>query len=275
MQHDYIHKSHQVLPHVPQIKPSNDHYVKPCGGAAKRAFDFVLALIAILLLSPLLLAVGLAVRLSDQGPALFGHTRIGYSGREFKCWKFRSMLPNSAGLLQDHLVRHPHAALEWKQNQKLTNDPRVTPLGQFLRTYSVDELPQLFNILSGDTSFVGPRPIECAERSKYGQSFRYYMTSRPGLTGLWQVSGRSHSTYQKRVAFEVAIPFRRELPDFARDMILDLAVLHYEISARKERHLTFIVTEGGAARSSKAVSQWFAAKNKDMAIPEGLEPSTC
>jgi exopolysaccharide production protein ExoY len=112
------------------------------------------------------------------------------------------MLPDSFDLLKAHLVRNPQAAREWKQNQKLTHDPRETPLGHFLRVYSVDELPQLFNILSGDMSFVGPRPIEWTEQSRYGQSLRHYLGSRPGLTGLWQVSGRSNSSYRKRVAFD-------------------------------------------------------------------------
>jgi exopolysaccharide production protein ExoY len=202
MHENYLHKTHQALTETSITKTIIDHQGKPCGGAMKRVFDIVLALIAIFLLSPLLLAVGFAVHLSDRGPALFGHSRVGYSGKEFKCWKFRSMIPDSNHVLQDHLDRNPHAAREWKQNRKLKNDPRVTPLGHFLRVYSVDELPQLFNILSGDMSFVGPRPIEVTERTKYGQSLRYYMSSRPGLTGLWQVSGRSNSTYQKRVAFD-------------------------------------------------------------------------
>lgn len=202
MQQNLLQKSQDDLSEYPNTQSSDLHRETPCGGLTKRGFDFILALIAIVLLSPLLAAVALAVRLSDGGSALFGHTRIGYSGRAFKCWKFRSMRPDSSGVLQDHLARNPQAALEWKQNQKLRNDPRVTPLGYFLRNYSVDELPQLFNILTGDMSFVGPRPIEWSEHSKYGHSLRHYLSSRPGLTGLWQVSGRSHSTYKKRVAFD-------------------------------------------------------------------------
>ena len=202
MQQNSLHKPSAGLTPGSHIKTSFRYQEKPCGGIAKRIFDVALALMAIILLSPLLLAVGLAVKLSDRGPAFFGPTRVGYSGREFKCWKFRSMLPDSSDLLKAHLVRNPQAAHEWKQNQKLTHDPRVTPLGHFLRIYSVDELPQLFNILSGDMSFVGPRPIEWTEQSRYGQSLRHYLGSRPGLTGLWQVSGRSNSSYRKRVAFD-------------------------------------------------------------------------
>lgn len=175
---------------------------QPCGGAIKRVFDFTLALFAIIILSPLLLAVAIAVRLSDGGPALFGHKRIGFSGKTFKCWKFRSMIPNSDTVFKDYLAKNPEAALEWRLNQKIQNDPRVTPLGYFLRKYSIDELPQLFNILAGDMSFVGPRPIQRSEYDKYGYSLRHYLSTRPGLTGLWQISGRSNSTYQKRVAFD-------------------------------------------------------------------------
>lgn len=175
---------------------------QPCGGALKRVFDFVVALIALVILSPLLICVALAVRLSDGGPALFGHKRVGFSGKTFKCWKFRSMVPNSEAVFQKYLAENPHAALEWKQNQKIKNDPRITPLGHVLRKYSIDELPQLFNILMGDMSFVGPRPIQKVEYEKYGYSLRHYLRTRPGLTGLWQVSGRSNSTYQKRVAFD-------------------------------------------------------------------------
>lgn len=202
MQQNYLSKQQPGASKFAFAPDPACHGDSPCGGTAKRAFDFGLALMAIILLSPLLFLVGVAVRLSDGGPTFFGHTRIGFSGRPFKCWKFRSMLPESAGLLKDHLSSNPEAALEWQQTQKLRNDPRVTPLGHFLRNYSVDELPQLFNILSGDMSFVGPRPIEWAEHTKYGASLRHYMSSRPGLTGLWQVSGRSNSTYQKRVAFD-------------------------------------------------------------------------
>ena len=174
----------------------------PCGGTTKRIFDFLLALSAIVILSPLLVCVAIAVRLSDGGPAFFGHTRIGFSGKTFKCWKFRSMIPNSDAVFKEYLVQNPDAAEEWRKNQKIQNDPRITRLGYFLRKYSIDELPQLFNILVGDMSFVGPRPIQRSEYEKYGFSLRHYLSTRPGLTGLWQISGRSNSTYQKRVVFD-------------------------------------------------------------------------
>ena len=202
MQQTYLRKqNHDAVEY--QFAPFSATRAKqPCGGALKRAFDIVVSLTAIIILSPLLLLVALAVRLSDGGPALFGHTRVGFSGKSFKCWKFRSMIPNSDAIFKQYLADNPDAAREWRQNQKVQNDPRVTPLGFFLRKYSIDELPQLFNILMGDMSFVGPRPIQRSEYGKYGYSLRHYMSTRPGLTGLWQISGRSNSTYQKRVAFD-------------------------------------------------------------------------
>ena len=174
----------------------------PCGARIKRVFDVVLAFLAIILLSPLLIGLALVIRLSDGGPAFFGHSRIGYSGETFKCWKFRSMMPNSTALLNEYLLANPAAARQWQNHRKLRDDPRVTPLGQLLRKYSVDELPQLFNILIGDMSFVGPRPIEAAEIEKFGRSIGHYVRARPGLTGIWQVSGRSSLDYKRRVVMD-------------------------------------------------------------------------
>jgi exopolysaccharide production protein ExoY len=202
MHQTYARKQQQNRVDYPFVVVADAGAGQPCGGALKRAFDFTVALIAIIILSPLLICVALAVKLSDGGPAFFGHKRVGFSGKTFKCWKFRSMVPNSEAIFQKYLAENPHAALEWKQNQKIKNDPRITPLGHVLRKYSIDELPQLFNILMGDMSFVGPRPIQKTEYDKYGYSLRHYLSTRPGLTGLWQVSGRSNSTYQKRVAFD-------------------------------------------------------------------------
>jgi exopolysaccharide production protein ExoY len=172
------------------------------GGLTKRAFDIVVALVAILLLSPLLIGVALAVKLSDGGPALFGQTRIGAHGRTFRIWKFRSMVPDAQARLRAYLESNPEAAREWALYRKLKNDPRITPLGRVLRKYSVDELPQLFNILLGDMSFVGPRPIDQSECALYGNSLIHYFRCRPGLTGLWQVSGRSDTSFDRRVTMD-------------------------------------------------------------------------
>lgn len=172
------------------------------GGQGKRVFDVALALVMILVLSPLLLGLALAVRLSDNGPALFGQTRIGADGKVLKVWKFRTMVPDADLRLREHLGCNPQARREWQACRKLRSDPRITRLGHVLRKYSVDELPQLFNILIGEMSFVGPRPITEAECVLYGNSLRHYLACRPGLTGIWQVSGRNDVSYRKRVALD-------------------------------------------------------------------------
>ncbi len=164
-----------------------------CGRTIKRIFDIVMVILAIFTLAPLLACLALAVKLSDGGPALFGQIRIGADGKPFKMWKFRSMVPEADVILREHLAGNPLAEREWRTSRKLKCDPRITNLGRVLRKYSVDELPQLFNILSGEMSFVGPRPITEAECSLYGLSLRHYMSCRPGLTGIWQVCGRNDS----------------------------------------------------------------------------------
>jgi exopolysaccharide production protein ExoY len=176
--------------------------VPACGGRVKRLFDIGLSLVAIILLSPLFIGLALAIRISDAGPVFFGQPRVGLNGRTFRIWKFRSMVPDAAARLREHLDRNPQAAIEWQANRKLRNDPRITPLEYFLRKFSIDELPQLFNILAGEMSFVGPQPVDAAECARYGRSLRHYMRTRPGLTGMWQVSGRSDVSYQRRVALD-------------------------------------------------------------------------
>jgi exopolysaccharide production protein ExoY len=173
-----------------------------CGGRMKRVFDIVFSAAAIIVLSPLLIGLALMIRFSDGGPAFYGHTRVGHGGRLFKCWKFRSMAADSSRLFDEHLAASSEARHEWQTYGKLRNDPRVTPLGHILRKYSLDELPQLFNILLGEMSVVGPRPVAIEELAYYGSSKRYYRQCRPGLTGLWQVSGRSDLGYDKRVALD-------------------------------------------------------------------------
>lgn len=174
----------------------------PVGGVVKRFFDMLVSGAAILLLAPLLLGVAIAVRLSSDGPALYGHERVGFNGRRFRCWKFRSMVGNAAEVLAQHLRDNPAARREWAETQKLRDDPRVTPLGRVLRALSVDELPQLFNIFAGDMSIVGPRPVTDNELARYGASAAHYLRCRPGLTGLWQVSGRSDVSYRRRVLMD-------------------------------------------------------------------------
>jgi exopolysaccharide production protein ExoY len=172
------------------------------GGALCRAFDIVVALAVILFTAPLLIAIALGVKLHDGGPALFGHKRIGMGGRTFRCFKFRSMVVDAEAKLAALLASDPQSRAEWELDFKLRHDPRITPLGDFLRRSSLDELPQLFNVLLGDMSIVGPRPIVQSEVERYGARIESYHAVRPGITGLWQVSGRNDVSYRRRVAMD-------------------------------------------------------------------------
>jgi Undecaprenyl-phosphate galactose phosphotransferase WbaP len=165
---------------------------------AKRLFDIGCVSLLLLMLAPLFLAVAVAVRLSSKGPVFFGHDRIGRGGRHFRALKFRTMHVGDQ-ILRDHLAANPAAAAEWAATQKLKNDPRVTKVGAFLRRTSIDELPQLWNVFRGDMSLVGPRPIVDDETEKYGQVLALYLRVTPGITGLWQVSGRNNTSYEQRV----------------------------------------------------------------------------
>ncbi len=167
----------------------------------KRAFDVAFALILISLFSPLAVLVAFLVSL-DGGPVLFGHIRVGARGRPFRCWKFRSMCVNADEMLREVLASDPQARAEWSRDHKLRNDPRISRIGRFLRLSSLDELPQLLNVLTGTMSLVGPRPIVEAEVPRYGSSFGAYCSCRPGLTGLWQVMGRNNVSYAKRVQLD-------------------------------------------------------------------------
>ena len=167
--------------------------------AGKRGLDVIVASALLLLLVPLLTACAVSVRLCSPGSVLFSHRRIGRGGRMFGMWKFRSMYPDAKEILDRHLRACPNARREWAATQKLRQDPRVTPVGWFLRRFSLDELPQLWNVIAGEMSLVGPRPIVESEIAKYGDRFVSYASVRPGLTGLWQVSGRSRTTYERRV----------------------------------------------------------------------------
>ena len=170
--------------------------------ALKRALDIFLVVVFSPVLLPLLGAVGAAVWLSSPGPIFFSHRRIRRHGEFFTMWKFRTMCINSAEVLERYLATHPEAQAEWRQSHKLKFDPRVTKVGVFLRRTSLDELPQLWNVLMGTMSLVGPRPIVAAEVEKYGEFFEDYCRVKPGITGLWQVSGRSELTYPQRVQLD-------------------------------------------------------------------------
>ena len=168
-----------------------------------RLFDIVVAVLMLVFLAPLMALVAIAVFLVDPGPVLFGHARLGAGGKTFSCLKFRSMVLDAEERLQHLLLTDPAAQAEWEIGHKLKSDPRVTRIGAFLRRTSLDELPQLFNVLRGEMSLVGPRPIVAAEIRRYGRYFSDYCSVRPGLTGLWQISGRSDTSYRRRVALDV------------------------------------------------------------------------
>ncbi len=174
---------------------------KPIARAAKLAFDVTAASAALLVLAPLMLIIAAVVGL-DGGPVFYAHTRIGARGRVFRCLKFRSMVTDSEAALQALFARDPDAAEEWARTQKLRRDPRVTWIGRILRKTSLDELPQLLNVLRLEMSLVGPRPIVSLEIPKYAEDIAYYYETRPGITGLWQVSGRSDTTYAQRVRLD-------------------------------------------------------------------------
>jgi lipopolysaccharide/colanic/teichoic acid biosynthesis glycosyltransferase len=178
-------------------------------GLACRSCDIVLALFLIIFTAPLLVAISLAVKLSDGGPAFFAHQRIGRGGQSFKCLKFRTMVKDADERFRRLLESDPAARMEWANDHKLRVDPRITPVGGFLRRSSLDELPQLFNVLRGEMSIVGPRPIVAAEVVRYGWRFGLYCMVRPGITGLWQVSGRNDLSYRRRVAMDTLYAKRK------------------------------------------------------------------
>lgn len=169
---------------------------------AKRALDLVLAFLLLPLLLPIIAALALAVR-RDGGPAFYGHVRVGRSGKKFRCWKIRTMVVNADERLRQLLESDPEIAAIWQREYKLDKDPRITSLGGFLRKSSLDELPQLWNVITGEMSFVGPRPVIDAEVEKYGKHRSSYLACMPGITGLWQVSGRNDLSYDERVQLDV------------------------------------------------------------------------
>ena len=179
------------------------------GTSAKRITDIVIASVALVFVFPLLLVVATLIRLQDGGKAVYAQKRYGGNGRTFSCYKLRSMVANADERLQEILATDPEARAEWEETQKLVNDPRITPLGHFIRKTSIDELPQLINIIRGEMSLVGPRPIVENEIAKYGEYYRDYCAVRPGLTGLWQVEGRSDTTYEERVQLDVKYAISR------------------------------------------------------------------
>ncbi|WP_339831327.1 undecaprenyl-phosphate galactose phosphotransferase WbaP [uncultured Parvibaculum sp.] len=178
-----------------------DNLNRPMARIVKRSFDLAVASLALVVLSPFFWAVSALIRL-DGGPAFYGHRRVGEKGREFMCRKFRTMHVDSDAILKEILEKDPLRAAEWARDQKLRNDPRITPVGHFLRKTSLDELPQLINVIRGEMSLVGPRPVTYPEVLRYGEDAEYYLSAKPGITGLWQVSGRNDTTYLRRVQLD-------------------------------------------------------------------------
>ena len=178
-----------------------------CAGAArqviKRGFDIVFGTLLIVSLLPIFALLAVVV-MSDGGPATFGHVRVGRNGKNFRCLKFRSMVVNADQVLKALIESDPQVRAEWECDFKLKNDVRVTRIGRFLRRTSLDELPQLWNVVRGDMSLVGPRPVIDQELERYGANVMYYLMAKPGMTGLWQVSGRSTTDYATRVSLDVA-----------------------------------------------------------------------
>jgi Undecaprenyl-phosphate galactose phosphotransferase WbaP len=167
--------------------------------AVKRIFDIAVALLLLGSLAPIGLIVSLMI-IRSGGPIFFAHERVGRGGRVFKCLKFRTMVPDAAAVLEQALALDPEAREEWLRTRKLKNDPRITRIGKLLRVTSIDELPQLINVVLGDMSLVGPRPVVQQElHEHYKGDNSYYLLVRPGLTGLWQISGRNLTDYQQRV----------------------------------------------------------------------------
>ena len=200
--------------------PYTDAKVGNGAGAAlyrrygKRVFDVLFAITLLPVLIPVILVLWVIVR-SDGGPGFFGHKRVGKNGVLFTCWKLRTMQINAEAALRRHLAMNPEARAEWERDQKLSNDPRVTRVGRFLRKTSLDELPQILNVLLGHMSFVGPRPVVILEIQRYGAHKWAYLSGKPGITGLWQVSGRNSVQYEERVNLDLAY---REMASFWLDI---------------------------------------------------------
>lgn len=179
---------------------------------AKRIFDLLFSLGALIVCSPLFLIIFFLIYFSSPGPAIYAHTRVGRGGKTFKCYKFRSMYLDADERLQELITSDPALSKEWKETRKLKCDPRIIPIGNFLRKTSLDELPQFWNVLKGDLSIVGPRPVVYEEIIEYfGPKAEKILSIRPGLTGIWQVSGRSDISYTRRIQLDEEYVDKRSL----------------------------------------------------------------
>ncbi|AFZ45507.1 Undecaprenyl-phosphate galactose phosphotransferase [Halothece sp. PCC 7418] len=204
-----------VDPFVSKNKYKTIALVAKDGEVFKRLFDILFSLAVLVLCSPLYLLLAILIKLSSPGPVFYIQERIGKNYRAFRCIKFRTMVNNADAMMDRLMLEYPELREEYEENFKLKDDPRVTPVGKFLRYTSLDELPQFWNVLRGDMSVVGPRPLVPEELYKYGRHIDKILTIRPGITGLWQVSGRNDIPYERRVNMDVYyVNFRNWLLDF-------------------------------------------------------------
>lgn len=180
-----------------------NNLARPLNRYIKTALDYLMTIIGTILILPLLLFIAIWIYIDSPGQVIFRHMRVGKNGKLFPCYKFRSMCNNSQEKLAQLLAENPAAREEWERDFKLKNDPRITKSGAFLRKTSLDELPQIFNVLRGEMSLVGPRPVVQEELARYGEFVRDYLMVKPGITGMWQVNGRSDTTYEERVQMDV------------------------------------------------------------------------
>ena len=221
--------AHTAIDDFPQVATRNFASFKPAETFpantlryrfVKRGCDLILIVLAFPILLLAILIVAAVVRFTSPGPIFFSHRRICKNGAFFSMWKFRTMSVNSSEVLEQYLSQQPRARLEWNRTHKLRHDPRITRVGLFLRRYSLDELPQVWNVITGRMSLVGPRPIVAAEVEKYGDYFDFYTRVKPGVTGLWQVSGRSKLSYDARIRLDRDYVERWSL---GRDLVILLA----------------------------------------------------
>ena len=181
------------------IKKGNLNLYKEC----KNTLDFLFSILFLIASLPFFLIISLLIKLSSRGPIFFLQERIGKNNTPFKCIKFRTMHPEAKDILENLLMKDEKLKIEFEQNHKIKNDPRITTIGKFLRKTSLDELPQFINVLRNEMSIIGPRPIVNKERKKYGKNLKKVLSVRPGITGLWQVSGRNNLTYKARIRLDV------------------------------------------------------------------------
>lgn len=202
---------------------------RPSDQLVTRFVNQCAAVVLLLLLAPMMLLIAGLVWRCDGPPVIFAHYRVGRCGRLFRCMKFRTMRRDADQVLRRLLQEDPVARAEWERDQKLHNDPRITPIGRFLRHTSLDELPQLLNVVRGEMALVGPRPITVPELNRYGVTRWHYLSVLPGMTGLWQVSGRNQTSYEERVALD-----RRYVE--SRSLLGDVAILVRTVRVVLTRH---------------------------------------